>query len=156
MILATHALVGAVIGKNITNPWEIIAVSIVVHFLIDHLKHGEYVEVFSKNTSVKNSGWKVFLDLSVGLSVVFAIIQLKDFDSSTSKNILVGVTSSILPDFITSLYWKFRWNFLGAYYAFHSWVHKFPRYSPERLWTFRNARNDIIISLLAIAFLLIK
>ncbi len=153
MILTTHALTGAIIGKNLNNPYLIILLSIVVHYAMDHLRHGEYVEVFSKNTSVKNSGWKVFLDLSIG---IVSVVLLLFFNSNNPNifNIFLGVLFSTLPDFITALYWKFRWNFLKKYYDFHSWVHRYPRYAPEREWTLRNARNDILISLLAIIIFL--
>ncbi len=157
MTLTTHALTGALIGKYISNPYLVIIFSLFAHFTMDHLRHGEYVEVFSKNTSLKNSGWKVLLDFSIGLTIIAILIRfnLNNLTSSEIFNILLGAFFSILPDFITSLYWKFRWNFLKKYYTFHSWVHHYPRYAPERQWTLRNALNDITISVLAtILFLL--
>ncbi len=157
MILTTHALAGAVIGKNLNNPYLIIVLSIIVHYAMDHLRHGEYVEVFSKNTSVKNSGWKVVLDLLTGFLAISLILFFLHIHNSLDKpstfNIILGVFFSIIPDFITSIYWKFRWKFLEKYYNFHSWVHRYPRYAPEREWTLRNARNDILISLTAIILL---
>jgi hypothetical protein len=155
MILTTHALTGAVIGKNIENPWLIIILSIAVHFIIDSFRHGEYVEVFSKNTSIKNSGWKVILDLSAGIALICAIIAIQRPARITINNIILGVFFSLLPDFITFIFWKFRWKFLEKYYTFHSWVHKYQRHAPEREWTLRNAANDILISIIAIIFLVI-
>jgi hypothetical protein len=153
MILTTHALTGAVIGKNIESPWLVIALSIVVHFTMDHFRHGEYVEVFSKNTSIKNSGWKVLLDIGVGFFVILFFIFFKNYHSTQTVNIIIGALAATFPDFITFLYWKFRWKFLEKYRDFHSWIHKHPRHAPERQWTLRNARNDILISALAIAIL---
>lgn len=155
MILTTHALTGAVIGKNVFNQWFIILLSIAVHFIMDAFRHGEYVEVFNKNTSIKNSGWKVLLDLTVGLFLIILITQLENTNSLTTKNIVLGGLFSILPDFITAIFWKFRWKFLERYYAFHSWLHKYPRYAPEREWNLRNSVNDFLISALAIIFLFI-
>ena len=153
MILATHALAGAVIGKNIDNPGLIIILSLIVHFLMDALRHGEYVEVFSENTSLKNSGWKVALDLIIGFTIVFLFTYFQKLETWQIKNIIIGVISSVFPDFITSIYWKFRWPFLKKYYSFHSWFHKYPRFSKERQWTLQNALNDIIISLVCIGIL---
>jgi hypothetical protein len=153
MILVTHALTGAVIGKNIDNAPLIILTSLAAHFLMDHLRHGEYVEVFSESTSLKNSGWKVALDLSIALVSVFSIIWLKNTDPETTSNIALGVLFSILPDFVTGMYWKFRWPFLEKYYSFHSWMHKYPKFSPERQWTLRNATNDIAFSIITIILL---
>jgi hypothetical protein len=153
MILATHALAGAVIGKNIQSPWIIIILSIVVHFIMDSFRHGEYVEVFSKNTSIKNSGWKVLLDATSGLIIISLIVFLKNLEMFEIRNIFIGALASTLPDFVTFLYWKLRWPSLEKYYSFHSWVHKYPRHTPERRWTLRNASNDILISVLAIIIL---
>lgn len=153
MILATHALAGAVIGKNIDNPGLIIILSLAVHFLMDAFRHGEYVEVFSKNTSLKNSGWKVALDLIIGFTVILLIAHFQKLETWQIKNIALGAISSVFPDFITSIYWKFRWRFLEKYYAFHSWLHKYPRFAKERQWTLRNALNDIIISLACVVIL---
>jgi hypothetical protein len=154
MILTTHALAGAVIGKNIENPWLIIILSIIVHFVMDTFRHGEYVEIFNKNTSIKNSGYKVAFDFIIGLFIVSFIAWGKSFEFEIIRNMSLGIFFSVLPDFITAIYWKSRWKFLEKYYAFHSLVHKYPRHAPERQWTFRNARNDIVISLLAIIILL--
>lgn len=153
MTSTVHILTGAVIGKNIESPYLVITISIALHFLMDHLRHGEYVEVFDKNTSVKKSGWKVLLDIILGLSIILLFIHLKKLETWQTKNIIVGIFFSTLPDIITFLYWKFRWKFLEKYYAFHSWCHKYPRFSKEREWNWRNSFNDIIISLLAISLL---
>jgi ABC-type antimicrobial peptide transport system permease subunit len=155
MILVTHALTGAVIGKKIANPWLIIILSIFIHFILDSFRHGEYVEVFSKNTSIKNSGWKVILDLFTSFVLIFTIIVFQNFSKATIINIAFGIIFSLLPDFITFLFWKFRWKFLEKYYAFHSWLHKYPRHAPQREWTFQNITNDILISVAAIILLLI-
>ncbi len=155
MILITHALTGAVIGKNLNNPALIILLSLIFHFLMDTFRHGEYVEVFSKNTSIKNSGWKVGLDLSAGALIIFFVARLSYLDEKTMANIWLGAFFSVLPDFITALYWKFRWRFLQKYYTFHSWLHKYPRLSPEREWSLRNSFNDIWMSIVAIILLLL-
>lgn len=153
MILTTHALTGAVIGKYIKNPWLVVALAIIAHFIMDTFRHGEYVEVFSKNTSIKNSGWKVALDFLIGLIIVSVIIHLQPLAAWQIKNMYIGATASVLPDLVTALYWKFRWNFLKKYYEFHTWVHKYPRKSPERQWNLRNAANDIVISFIDIVLL---
>lgn len=154
MILTTHALTGAVIGKNIDNPFLIILAAISFHYLIDTFRHGEYVEIFNKNTSFKNSGWKVGLDFLAGALVVGIVLSLNHNSNILNiRNITLGILFSVLPDFVTAIYWKFRWTFLKKYYAFHSWIHKYPRHAPERLWTLRNSVNDIVISIIAIILL---
>lgn len=154
MILTTHALTGAVIGKSLENPWLIIILSIAVHFIMDTFRHGEYVELFNDETGFKKSGWKVVLDLFSELAIIFSFMYFSHPNSLQAKNILLGSSFSIFPDFITFLYWLFRRSLiLKKYYQFHSWLHKYPRQAPERQWNLRNARNDILISAIAITLL---
>lgn len=153
MILITHALTGAVIGKYVNNVPLIIALSLIIHFAMDHLRHGEYVEVRGRNTGLKKSGPKIALDIIVALGILFSVIYFKKTDYLETRNILIGSFSSMFPDLITFFYWLLRWPILEKYYAFHSWVHKYKPATPERQWTLRNARNDIVISILAIIIL---
>ncbi len=149
MILTTHALVGAAIGKNIGNPWIIIPVSLAVHYALDVIPHGEYL---GKNSTVKNTWWKVALDLLAGLLVVIFYIIIKKVDAAEIKNIAFGVFFSLFPDFLTLLYWKVHFTFLKKVYAFHEWVHELIS-QKDLPWKLQNARNDILVSLLAIIFL---
>lgn len=150
MILTTHAISGAAIGKNIDNVWAIIALSLLMHFVLDSFRHGEYVESFDKKVAIRNTWWKVGLDLFSGLFIIFVLIFWNSFDFIKTRNILIGSFFSMFPDLLTFLYWKFNFNFLEKIYHFHSWIHRSPRYSKEREWTFLNARNDILISAIAI------
>jgi hypothetical protein len=154
MILATHALTGAVIGKNINNVWLIIITAIFMHFVFDSFRHGEYLQTIDKESTVKNTWWKVGLDLFSGLLIIFAFIFWKDLDLIKIRNILIGSFFSIFPDLLTFLYWKFKIKFLKRIYLFHSWIHRNPPYSEGKEWNLRNARNDIVISLVSIILLL--
>ena len=155
MILTTHALVGAVIGKNLNNPWLIIALAVPLHYLMDHFRHGEYVESFDKKATVRNTFWKVALDISIGLSVIAMAIFFSEFTLKKIFLILLGAFFSMFPDLLTFLYWRFKLPFLQKPYQFHCWVHRYPPKAKEREWNLRNAANDIIFSVLAIFLLLI-
>ncbi|MFH0969036.1 MAG: hypothetical protein V1804_00845 [Patescibacteria group bacterium] len=153
MILTTHALVGAVIGKNIENPWIIAMLSLVFHYLLDLIRHGEYVETFDSKVAFKNTWWKVVLDFSIGLAIILLIIHFNKFDAITVRNIFIGMFFSMLPDLFTFIYWKFRWKFFEKLYKFHSWCHHLPRFSPERQWNLKNETYEIIIFLASISIL---
>lgn len=150
MILTTHALVGAALGKNIGNIWLLIPLSIILHFAMDHLRHGEYVESFDSKTAFNNTWWKVSLDISTATIILLLFIYFGNFNLIQLKNILLGSFFSALPDLLTVIYWKFRFKFLAPIYRFHSWCHKYPRGAKERQWTLRNSLNDILLSLIAI------
>ncbi|MCD6149501.1 hypothetical protein J7J13_01805 [bacterium] len=152
MILTTHALAGAVIGKNLNNPWLIIALVIPLHYIMDHFRHGEYL---NKQMPFRDNYWKVALDIATGLGIIGAVIFFKNFDLWQVFLILLGAFFSMFPDLLTLLYWKFNVEFLKKPYQLHKWVHKFPSNSPESQWNLRNAANDIIFSVLAIFLLLI-
>lgn len=151
MILTTHALVGAAIGKNIESPWLVAALSIIIHFILDIFRHGEYL---NQNSKLKEF-WKVAIDLTVGYSIIIIVIFSSDFSDIRIKNILIGSFASIFPDMLTFLYWKVNLKFLQSYFNFHQKFHRYPPFSKEREWNLRNAANDIIVSLIAIIFFLI-
>lgn len=151
MTLATHSLTGAVIGKNIESPWLVIIISLVFHYVLDYFKHGEYLNC---NSQWKDF-WKVFIDLLAGSVVIWAIINLRNISSAVQFNIFLGAFFSMIPDFLTLLYWKLGIKFLKPLYELHLWAHKYPPFSPERDLNFRNAVNDIVISVIAIILLVI-
>jgi hypothetical protein len=160
MILTTHVLIGAALGKNISNPWLVAIIAIPLHFIMDHFRHGEYIESTGKKTGAKNVWWKIVLDLIVATTITSAIIisavsYSGHFSSAIIQSMLIGIFFSIFPDFLTLLYWEFRWPVLKPLHDFHVWCHKYPPFSKERGWNLRNARNDILFSVIAIILLLI-
>ncbi|HOX10527.1 MAG TPA: hypothetical protein P5323_02760 [Candidatus Moranbacteria bacterium] len=150
MILTTHALIGAAVGKNIANLWLIPFITIPLHFLMDHLRHGDYL---NKDSRFRNTWWKITLDLFAGIIIVFLIVRYQNLDSHTTWQIIVGMFSAMLPDLLTALNKEFDCFLLNRIHDFHAWCHKYPAFSKERLWTLRNGANDIILSVLAIAIL---
>jgi hypothetical protein len=152
MILTTHALVGAALGKNISNPWIIAAIALPLHFFLDHFRHGEYL---NRQSSVKNNWWKVALDLLIGFSLISAYILLTHPAPSIVRNILLGTFLSMLPDLLTLLHWKMHFTFLKGIFKFHERVHPFPKGDKRYDWNFRNARNDILLAILSILLLIL-
>jgi hypothetical protein len=155
MILATHALVGAAIGEHINNPVLIIAGSFAIHYILDTLRHGEYLDTMEDRKAFKDGIWKVALDLLIGFLIIFLIIFWKRPDTIQIKNILLGAVASIFPDFLTFLYWMLRYDFLKKIYKFHDWLHGLSRHSEKREWNLKNGVNDIIVSIISIILLII-
>jgi len=150
MILTTHALAGAAIGKNFSNPWIIIILSLIIHYIMDSFRHGEYL---NRKSTLENTWWKVALDLFFAMAIVGFFIIFKNPKPSETFSILLGSFFSMLPDLFTVLYWKLNFKILKKLFLFHAWIHKYPPFSPERAWTLRNSANDIIFSLIAILLL---
>lgn len=156
MVLTTHALTGAVVGKNVDNVFWIVILSLILHFLMDTFRHGEYFD--NRTATFKNTWWKVGIDLLVFLSLLGSFFYFQSWDSRTLLNVFLGVFFSLLPDGLTLLhYMKFKFSLLEKAKKFHSWTHrysKWPRYSEARQWNLRNATNDIIFSFIALSILL--
>ena len=151
MLLVTHALIGAAIGKNINNPLIIIPVSLASHYVLDMFRHGDYID---KNLNLKGNDWKVSLDLFSAFLAIFLLVYFKNFSQAEIKNILIGAFFSLLPDSFTFLYWKFKLKILKALYELHTWVHEY--FNPEEIeFSLKNSLNDILFSAIAIVFLLI-
>lgn len=154
MILTTHALVGAAIGKFIPNPLLQIVILIPLHYTMDIFRHGEYL---GKKSTFANTWWKVAIDLIAGPLTILSIFYFQDFNNATLIAMLTGAFISMFPDLLTVLYWKLNFKFLKKIYLFHQFVHRrFPDGSPQRAWTLRNAINDIIFIIISITILLLK
>lgn len=158
MILSTHALVGAAIGKTINNPWLIIPTVITTHFILDSLRHGEYFDKYK--ASVKEIILKVAADIFVGFSIIFLLLYFAKTPLENLINILIGTFFSMFPDLITAIFWWLlpKNKILKKITDFHLFCHRYtrwPKLSPERAWAPRNAVNDIIFSFIAIIFLLL-
>lgn len=150
MILVTHALIGAAIGKTFTNPFKIVALSLISHYAFDHLRHGEYLD---KSKTFRKNYWRVSLDLLAAFVIVFFYLYSHQEDTAMNYRIFLGVFFSMFPDLVTLLYGITKNKFLGKIYAFHGWIHKYPEFSPQREWNLRNGINDFALSLIALAII---
>ena len=150
MILTTHILSGAVLGAEIKNPYAVAGLAVAVHFALDLLPHGDYLD---KKSSFKEF-WKVAMDLAIGLGAVATILF---FRGPTPKDILtiaIGIFFSLLPDGTTVLYWNIGIKFLRPIYNFHQKLHRAPDFSPERRFKLKNNFFDILISLISLITLI--
>jgi hypothetical protein len=149
MILTTHALVGAAIGKNFNNPLVIIPTALAAHFILDSFAHGEYLD--KDKETIREISLKVTTDLIIGFSIILFLISL-DFATLNLPNIFLGTFFGMFPDLLTLIYWKFPRNkILVKIKDLHEFAHR----HNSRYWTLKNARNDVIASILAIIFFLL-
>jgi hypothetical protein len=123
MLLFAHLIVGAVIGLKIQNIWLIILLSLFLHFLMDVIPHSHYtVESLRKKVSDKSRKdfTKVLLDAILGL-IVCSILT---WHSPRLWQALLGMSFSVLPDFLTFIYWQTKAPFLEWLYNFHVAIHR--------------------------------
>jgi len=121
MILTTHLLSGAALGANIKNPWLVVILSLILHFILDTLPHGDYLN--------QKSSWrdfrKVIIDLALGLGIVFIIILSRNPAPQTILNIAIGIFFSLLPDGTTFLYFFMKMKFIKPLKTFHENLHSY-------------------------------
>lgn len=151
MVLTTHALVGAAIGKYSNNLAVIAGASVVMHYAMDILRHGDYYE---EERTLFQGFIKELLDLLIAGILISAIIYFKKPAITEIYYMLWGVVWSLLPDLLTLLYDKFNIKFLGGIYKFNYWIHHLLYTDSERQWVLKNLTNDFIISSAAIILLL--
>src|SRR6266702_4276338 len=133
MILTTHALVGAAVGRYVQNPLLQILILIPLHYMLEIFRHGEYLD---KKSTFKNTAWKVALDLFLGGAIILFAIYSKKTSSAVSISMITGALISMFPDLLTVLYWKLNFKFLKKIYQLHQFVHsRFTDGSPQRAWT---------------------
>ena len=152
MILTTHALTGASLGKYVHSPLLLIPLAIVFHYTLDTFRHGEYL---GRNSTIRNTWWKVAIDILLGCSIVLFYIVIAMPPLEIARNIMIGMFFSMLPDLFTVLYWKLHFTFLKKLFDFHAWIHPYPKGDSRYDWTLRNAVNDIIFCSIAILLLLL-
>lgn len=152
MVLTTHALVGAVIGKYSNNLAIIAIISVILHYAMDILKHGDYYE---EKRTLFQGFIKEFLDLSTAAILFLAIVYLNKPTETETYHMLWGVGWSLLPDFMTVLYDKLNFKFLKPAYKLNRWVHDLFYADIERAWTLKNLTNDFIISSVSVVTILL-
>jgi hypothetical protein len=153
MILTTHILAGATVGANVQNPYAVAGLAVAMHFTLDLLPHGDYLDKKSKLREF----WKVVLDLAIGLGAVAAILFFRGETSTADlRNIIIGIFFSLLPDGTTFLYWKMGVKFLRPIYNFHQKLHlmHYPDFAPERRFKLKNNLFDILVSLISLITLI--
>jgi len=152
MILTTHALVGAALGKHISNPWLVALIAIPLHYTLDHFRHGEYL---NRKSTFANTWWKVALDIIIALVIILGYISLSHPTPLAARNICIGTFVSMFPDLLTVLYWKLHFNFLKIPFDFHERIHPYPKGDKRYDWNLRNGKNDILFSIIAIILLIL-
>jgi hypothetical protein len=153
MILTTHALIGAAVGKYVSNPFLQILLLIPMHYILDAFRHGEYLD---KKSTFRNTTWKVVLDFLVGVAIILFVGYSQNMNQAIFISMITGALISMFPDLLTVLYWKLNFKFLEKAYRLNKFTHsRFSDESPERQWNFRNARNDIFFSIIAILLLVL-
>jgi len=152
MVLTPHILSGAALGANVQSPWAVAVFSIILHFLLDTLPHGDYLNKKSR----LGEFWKVAVDLTLGFALVAGALTFKGItDENMLRNVALGILFSLLPDGTTFLYIWMKMKSLSPIKKFHEKLHYHPDFSPKRQFRFKNNLWDILISFTSLLILLL-
>ncbi|MDD5489723.1 MAG: hypothetical protein PHP25_03550 [Candidatus Moranbacteria bacterium] len=151
MILTTHILSGAALGANVENPWAVAVLSVVLHFVLDTLPHGDYL---NRKSSILEF-WKVLVDIAISILILIGIVNCcrQMSDPITTRNIFIGIFFSLLPDGTTFMYCHLGMKFLKPVKKFHEYLHFYKNGAPQRQFSLRNNLFDILVSLISLMFL---
>ncbi len=137
MILVTHGIIGAAVGRLFTShPLVAFTLGFASHFLSDAIPHWHY-PLFSQkrdrenpmnNDLVLGKGFLIDLinigiDCLLGLVLPILIFQGWDGFANPSPAILAGAIGGILPDPLQFLYMKWKKGPLVLLQRFHLWIH---------------------------------
>lgn len=137
MLLATHAIVGAAVGRFFPKyPFLAFIFAFISHFLIDAIPHWDYpLKSFTrdknnpKDLMKADMPWSknfirdlviIAIDLISGLILALYIFETTEFNSA----ILWGALGAVLPDALQFVYFKLRVEPFRTIHRFHMWVQR--------------------------------
>ncbi len=135
MILATHAIAGAAIGRLTKNPLIAFALGFMSHFVLDAIPHWQYelksrissedimAEDMTLNAKFIRDIFFVALDLAIGIFVSLLVFGGWGAFINPPAPIIAGIAGGVLPDALQFVFWKFRHEPLTTLQKFHSWAH---------------------------------
>jgi hypothetical protein len=127
MLWIIHTLIGIIIGLLFNNPFIIIPVAFLSHFIFDAIPHwdGDFDKKRFEKTGIAKIKKSVFIIRTIDM--IFSMLLLAYFFYITKNNyLLLGVFFSLLPDFIKIGYYGIinKIKFFKDYLIFHSKIQK--------------------------------
>lgn len=151
MILSVHILAGAAIGLKLHNWMAVFLLSLFAHFLMDTIPHREYdIKAIKKGISKKSIPdlLQIFLDFIIGIGLAFWFT----WNHAPFSTIFAGIFASVLPDFITFIYWQTKASFLKPIVDFHcKTIHPKNNKNTPLIWGLGTQIAAVLITLSIIA-----
>ncbi len=137
MILGTHAIVGAAVGRLIPNPLGAIVAGFISHFAIDAIPHWQYnlasmvhrdgpmEDDMVINRKFAGDLARTGLDFALGMVLSLLLFQGTSLDNLVynSLPLLAGAVGGVLPDALQFVYFKIRREPLTTLQKLHNWAH---------------------------------
>ncbi|MDD4994961.1 MAG: hypothetical protein PHW53_00600 [Patescibacteria group bacterium] len=124
MLIVTHAITGAVVGQLVKNSYISFLASLVLHFLMDIIPHGDTEECRhyrETNRVSKKLFYQLAFDIIImtALAAYLLIFKIQGYWWPT----LAGILGGILPDMIVAFH-EYKPNRITApIHWIHFWCH---------------------------------
>ncbi len=137
MLLATHAITGAIVGRASPDPVVAFVIGFISHFLLDMIPHGDagLNKDYRNNQKIRRAVAYVTMDAVLTVYLILGIRQAHQFDDGA--NVSAGIAGGLLPDFLIGLYYVLKPQWLEKFHDLHFFFHNF----------IVNRRRDIPLSL---------
>lgn len=158
MILATHAIVGAAVGRLFDNPWLSFVAGFVSHYAMDAIPHSQYGlssqvdkggDPLDNDIVINKHFWGDLLLIGIdcigGFLLALFIFQGNLGYNSPTLSLLAGATGGVFPDLLQFLYFKIRLEPLTTLQKIHNKIH-----AKKKLHGFVGAASQISIIILVV------
>lgn len=125
MFLTIHAATGAVIGMQTANPALAFFFSIISHFVLDSLPHGDENLFSNFHQRGKRAKLKcVAIMAADSIITIFATLAIIFFSSPVNVwPVSLGIVGGLLPDMLQTIYFYSGHPWLKNFYDLHNALH---------------------------------
>ncbi len=123
MFLATHATVGAIIGRAAPDPVSAFVLAFVSHFLLDIIPHGDadLYKTYKSGKKVRTALAYTMIDAVITAYMIVGIAHARLFDSGI--NVAMGIIGGLLPDLLIGVYEVTNTKLLVGFHKVHFFFH---------------------------------
>lgn len=135
MILATHAIAGAAVGRLTNNPLLAFIFGVISHFILDAIPHWQYklnskiesedimAEDMPLNKKFVGDIAKIGVDFFGGVFISLLAFHGWSGFASPPTLLIAGIAGGVLPDALQFVFWKFKREPFTTIHKFHFWIH---------------------------------
>jgi hypothetical protein len=137
MVISSHFLAGAAIGRATGNPILAVLFGLLLHLVMDLVPHWNYS--YSHLRKVKTL-LLVLLDPFLAFAIFAIIGSARGFDGSMWLNTILGGAACVLPDLAEFIIRSFKIKSLIPFIALHRKIHWFDK-QPKNIWESAESLN---------------
>lgn len=125
MLLATHAAMGALIGRWTPHPWLGFVLGFISHLFLDMVPHGDakLYHHFKNGQKVRLAVSYVIVDAVGTAFLILTVFNSHNFYSIRAMSF--AFAGSLLPDFLVGLAEIVQSHWLKRYVSFHFFFHNY-------------------------------